>query len=198
MNSRGRQPTEKAWKPVRPLRGRTIDFPVTVGFTHGYSPLAASRPMGGAKMQFCHRAVAKPGINWAAMRKRKIIAIIAIVLFGMALTVFLLTRDTGPPVVVTGNFSVQDVAQIKGEVRRELWREVLPSFSKETIIELPRQARRAFTTHVGEIRSFNAASPGSSNKAIASIVVGKNYVIVYAFTNGPSGWRFDQNPLILH
>ncbi len=45
MNSRGREPTETSSNNLRPLRGRTIYDLLTVGFTHGYSHLAASRPV---------------------------------------------------------------------------------------------------------------------------------------------------------
>lgn len=44
MNSRRREPTEKRTKHIRPLRGRTVPNQPAVGFTHGYSRWAASRP----------------------------------------------------------------------------------------------------------------------------------------------------------
>jgi hypothetical protein len=43
MNSRGRQPTVSRQNQIRPRRGRTLRQHQTVGCTHGYSCLAASR-----------------------------------------------------------------------------------------------------------------------------------------------------------
>ena len=44
LNSRGRKPTVCVTNHIRPRRGRTCFQPPTVGFTHGYSSLAAPRP----------------------------------------------------------------------------------------------------------------------------------------------------------
>jgi hypothetical protein len=44
LNSHGREPMERRITHIRPLRGRTISDTPNVGFTHGYSGLAASRP----------------------------------------------------------------------------------------------------------------------------------------------------------
>jgi hypothetical protein len=74
-------------------------------------------------------------------RKRKIIIAIVLLLLGAGLVVFLLMRDSGPPVVVKGNFSAKDVADIKRAVRKQLWREAFPNFSKQSIAGFP-QGRR--------------------------------------------------------
>jgi hypothetical protein len=58
------------------------------------------------------------------MRRKRVFVIVLVMLFGAGLAMFLLTRDSGPPVVVQGNFSAKDVAEIKSVVKRELWHEV--------------------------------------------------------------------------
>ena len=132
------------------------------------------------------------------MRKRKVIVITTLALLGAGVAMFLLTRDSGPPVVVKGNFSAKDVTQIKSAARKELWREAFPDFSSYTIKALPRRTKRALTTRVSEIESLDWASVGSSNEAFASLVAGTNYVGNYVFTNDPTGWRLNPHVRIIY
>ena len=67
------------------------------------------------------------------MRRKKVIAIFALALLGAGFAYFLLTHDSSRPVVVKGNFSAKDVAEIESAVRREKWRETFPNFSWATI-----------------------------------------------------------------
>lgn len=156
-------------------------------------------PTGGDRVRFCHRAFARRAINWVAMRKRKIIAISAVALLGAGLVGFLLTRDAGPPVVVYGNLSAKDVAEIKSAVRRELWREAFPNFSWATVKELPRSVRRALKAHVIRITAWpQNATPGASVRIAdpygpERLGFGRSRVL--GVTNGPNGWGYS-GPII--
>jgi hypothetical protein len=131
------------------------------------------------------------------MRKRKVIAIIVIGLLVAGIGVFLLTRDTGPPVVVYGNFTTKDVAQIKSAVRREVWREAFPDFSWKTIKASPRSVRWALRRHLksisgpltvngttgAQVRLRGPEEPGASE-------LGSPHGFIV--TNGPNGWVFSR------
>jgi hypothetical protein len=137
------------------------------------------------------------------MHKRKVIVFVILAFLGAGLAVFLLTRDSGPPVVVNGNFSAKDVAQIKSAVRRELWRAVFPNFSWETVEASPGAMKKALNSHVATIEPMGANLPvevGESNSnlrqtsavAIMSPTGSSNswdeLHSIYFLTNGPSGW----------
>ena len=126
------------------------------------------------------------------MRRRKIIVISAVALLGAALVMFLLMRDTGPPVKVNGNFSAKDVAEIKSAVKRELWKEAFPNFSWNTIKALPRSIKRVVKVRV--IRIENGWSV--TGRPVARATIADPYYprdpdyswLEYPVTNGPAGW----------
>ena len=127
------------------------------------------------------------------MRKKKVSVIVALMLFGAGLAVFLLTQDSGSPVVVHGNFSAKDVAQIKSAVKRELWREALPNFSWATINALPRSVRRVTKVRIVFISGFNLWN----GTPVANVQIVEAHEpdrfqprYDYDFTNGPKGWTF--------
>ena len=123
------------------------------------------------------------------MRKRKvIIVIVALALLGAGLTLFLLTRDSGPPMVVQGNFSEKDVSQIKRAVRRQLWRETFPNFSVKTSKALPGMVKRALLTHVEYIQTCGVGLPNRKGALAwwSENAGGTGYVL----TNGPAGWSY--------
>ena len=122
------------------------------------------------------------------MKKRKFIIITVLSLLGAGLAVFLLTRDSGPPVVVKGNFSAKDVAEIKSAVKRELWHEAFPNFSKQSIMMFPRMAKRAFTTRVSEVGTMGWPKDAAKNDAYA-LLSANALGTAYFMTNGPLGWR---------
>ena len=137
-----------------------------------------------------------------ATRKRKVIIIVALALLGTGIAIFLLTRDSGPPVVVEGNLSAKDVAQIKSAVRRELWKEAFPNFSWATIKALPHSVKKALRSQVAEIRTenglLNPVQYSDSNTmryqavAFLSHTGSSNswdeFSFIYILTNGPGGW----------
>ena len=105
--------------------------------------------------------------HWKVMRKRKLIVITVLALTAAMLGVFLLTRDYGPAVVVQGNFSAKDVAEIKSAVRQQLWHEALPDFSMQTIRAFPQMAKRALTTHLISIEGIGSVG---SERPITSFI----------------------------
>ena len=123
------------------------------------------------------------------MRKKKVIVIIALVLLGAGLTVFLFTRDSGLPVVVEGNLSAKDVAQIKSVVRRELWRESLPNFSQATIKALPQSIRRVRKVQVVRISCFSWIN----GTQLARVAMTESHEPGWSqLPYGPGGWAFYQ------
>ena len=132
--------------------------------------------------------------NWPAMRKRKIIVIVVLLMLLVAgLAVFLLTRDSGPPVRVFGNLSAKDVEQIKRAVKRELWKEAFPNFSGATFRTLPRSIGRALRARVVDVEG------GRTNEAFVTMAdpynpeqygVGKWHELF--ITNGPDGWAYSR------
>jgi hypothetical protein len=125
------------------------------------------------------------------MRKRKVIAIIVVVVLAATLGVFLLTQDSGPPVVVRGNFSTMDIAEIKRAVRRQLWHEVLPNLSKQSIKAFPRMAKRAFAVRLVGVESWGTMTLNGSDKVILlarAKLSGNSGQKFYLLTNGPIGW----------
>jgi hypothetical protein len=126
-------------------------------------------------------------------RRKEVIVIVVLALFGAGLAVFLLTRDTGPPVVVKGNFSAKDVAQIKSAVRRELWREAFPNFSWATIKASPRSVRRVTKLRIFRITgftSFNGAPTARVQISEPDPWGAPRLAYDCDFTNGPNGWVF--------
>jgi hypothetical protein len=128
------------------------------------------------------------------MRKRKIIVTVAtLVLLGAGLAVFLLTRDSGPPVVVHGNFSAKDVAQIKSAVRRELWRVALPDFSWATIKASPQSVRWALKVRVRSISGpFAVNGTREAQVGLKGPEKPGGFILIsphgFIVTNGPNGW----------
>jgi hypothetical protein len=128
------------------------------------------------------------------------IVIVGLVLLGAGIALFLLTRDSGPPVEVYGNFSARDVAQIKSAVRRELWREAFPNFSWATIKALPHEVKRVPKTHITTVSRYGPLPDGAptalirismpfdatTSNALNSIAPG------YFLTNGPAGWSVER------
>jgi hypothetical protein len=126
-------------------------------------------------------------------RKRKVVVIIVLALLGVGLAVFLVTRDSGPPVVVHGNVSAKDVAQIKSAVRRELWRDAFPNFSWATIKALPRSMRRVQKVRIVRISGLTLFN----GTHLANVRIEEPHEegrfqppYDYDFTNGPNGWTF--------
>jgi hypothetical protein len=118
------------------------------------------------------------------MRKRKIIVVVLLVMLLGGASVFFLSRDSGTPVQVSGDFSAKDVAQIKSAVRRSLWREAFPGFSMQTLKALPGAVKRAWKTHVARIE-------GSEHEATAWLAgpgIETNEQFGYMLTNEPDGW----------
>ncbi len=148
------------------------------------------------------------------MPKSKLVVIIILALLEATLGVFLLTRDSGPPVVVQGNFSAEDVAEIKSAVKLQLWREAFPNLSRRTIQRLPWAARRAVSTPVISIESVvEGLNVGVGEKSSpfrttwTSNRVTQSYFMVnraafaclstnyrdsgFFLTEGPGGWSVD-------
>jgi hypothetical protein len=135
-------------------------------------------------------------IDQALKHKRKVVIIIALVLLGAGIAVFLLTRDSGLPVVVQGNLSAKDVAQIERAVRHELWREAFPNCSWATFKALPHEVKRVLKTRVTEV-SRAGPLPDGTARALARISEpfdattsnGMNSIAPgYLLTNGLTGW----------
>ncbi len=57
----------------------------------------------------------------------------------------------GSPIHVSGNLSQRDLIEIRSIVRRDLWRQVLPTFSWWTLRDLPRAIRSRAKEHVFSI-----------------------------------------------
>ena len=127
-------------------------------------------------------------------RKRKVIVIVVSALFVAGLAMFLFTHDSGPPVVVHGNLSAKDVAQIKSAVRRQLWRDALPNLSEKSIMAFPKGAKRAFTIHVSEIYPVVLSGTKGTRAAVA-LFSERSWQIGYCLTNGPGGWSFNRSVL---
>ena len=129
------------------------------------------------------------------MRKKKVILVIVLVFLGAGLAVFLLMRDSGPPVVVSGNLSAEDIAQIKSAVRRELWREALPNFSWAAIKSLPRSSRRVTKVRIVRISDFSFLNGTQLARVEITEPHEPGHIQMPDFidvTNGPSGWAFHQ------
>lgn len=121
------------------------------------------------------------------MQRRRFFVIGVLMAFtGILLAVWVLTRDSGPPVVVQGNFSARDIAQIQRVVRRRLWHDALPNLSKQSLMAFPGTAKYALNTHVFRIERWN--SPPGSARALFTTneLLSSGYVL----TNGPAGWRW--------
>jgi hypothetical protein len=126
-------------------------------------------------------------------RKRKVIAMVGLVLLAAGAAVFLFTRDSGPPVVVHGDLSEKDVAQIKSAVKRELWKEAVPNFSWATLKALPRSVRWALKVRLRSISGPSTVNGTTEarvglegpNKPGGLILISPHGFIV---TNGPNGW----------
>jgi hypothetical protein len=123
-------------------------------------------------------------------RKRKVIIIVALVLLGAGLAVFLVTRGSGPPISVMGNFSARDISQIKREVSREIWREGFPSFSMRAIKELPDTVKRDHETRIISI-GWRIPPSGSQKGQAYAIFSGTGGQFGCCLTNGTTGWRWD-------
>ena len=125
-------------------------------------------------------------------RRKKVVIVVLLILLVAGVAAFLLVHDSGPRVVVHGNFSAKDVTQIKSAVRRELWRESFPRFSADTIEELPRRVKTALKVHVIEISTaregFAKRIPRNKNGDAWARLSGPLEGRVYLVTNGPSGW----------
>jgi hypothetical protein len=147
------------------------------------------------------------------MRRKRVFVIILVMLFGAGLAMFLLTRDSGPPVVVQGNFSAKDVAEIKSVVKRELWHEAFPNLSGHMIKVFPYMVKRALSGHV--VRIETPAAPGSGRwigtpyggsnlyfpppvkaERAAYVFFGRSTDTFLIVTNGPGGWSFNRTILV--
>jgi hypothetical protein len=132
------------------------------------------------------------------MRKKKVIVIVVLALLGAGMAVFLLTRDSGPPVVVKGNFSVKDVAQIKSAVRKELWKKAFPNFSIKTFKALPHEVKHLLKTRVTQVSGYVPLHNGTAQALArtsetfdASTSNALNSLArTYFLTNGPNGWSY--------
>jgi hypothetical protein len=125
------------------------------------------------------------------MRNRRIAAVIVLICLGAGVAVFLLTQDSGPSMVVQGNFSAKDVAQIKSAVRRELWREAFPNFSWNAFKGLPHGVKLAFKAHVTLIQAIASTAPNGKTDFLATLSQpfdSSGLARSYILTNGPYGW----------
>ena len=121
------------------------------------------------------------------MRKRKIIVVVSLVLLLGGVGAMFLSRDSGPPVKVEGDLSAKDAAQIKRAVRRRLWHDVFPNFSKQTLKELPGMTRLAWTAHIIRIEGDQHRATAYFSGSGVGINIWRDG---YELTNGTTGWRW--------
>jgi hypothetical protein len=88
------------------------------------------------------------------MKKKRIIAVAALLLFGSLFWYF--CPRPAPPVHVVGDFSAEDIAAIKKVVRQERKKEILDCFSWNKVKDLPRAIRKYSTTEIVEIQRRDA------------------------------------------
>src|SRR5689334_12907147 len=122
------------------------------------------------------------------MRKRKIIIVVLLVMLLGGAGVMFLSRDSGPPIKLDGDFSAKDITQIKRAVRHRLWHDAFPGLSWQTLKALPGGVKSAWGTRIREI---------SGNPHIVTVYVSgpgrTNWWEGYALTNGPGGWAWSYN-----
>lgn len=141
--------------------------------------------------------------------KKKWIILISVVVVSLAGAVWF-NGGGEQPVEIKGDLSAKDVADIKGVVRRELRRRILPGFSMQNIKELPTTVKNFSRLRIRSIQLFTTGpsksllsvgggffvgwtTPGATSGA--SVIVSAYAAPVSAFrsqcfvvTKGATGW----------
>jgi hypothetical protein len=119
------------------------------------------------------------------MQRKRVILISILALF--TATVLWLALRPGPALVVEGTLSAQDIAAIKGVVRRELRHQIFASLSRSTITKLPANIRNLILGRVIHIEV--------SQENFAYVTLKRNYdrvfaeYISYQVEKRPEGWQ---------
>ena len=102
--------------------------------------------------------------------------------------------ESGPPVRVFGTVSERDVAEIRGRVRREIWRGILPRFDWWSITNLPTAVR---SRAAQRIRGITAQPDGTVEVWTCEDVKIKGDImfshgLTFKLRKGQNGWQITE------
>jgi len=119
------------------------------------------------------------------MKRKWGILLAAILLFALA-GILLTSAHHRRPMVVVGNLSAQDVAEIRKVVKADMWGRVFPGFSAAVLKGLAANIGAYVKYDISEITS---RSPNRAIVEVEKSAMGTQRPCEYALSKGPSGSR---------
>lgn len=124
-------------------------------------------------------------MNFAKNRKK---IVVALVLFLAAVGVCWLLTSRRAPMVVVGNLSQKDVAEITRAVHHQMWRNTFTRFSWKMLKELPGNVLRNATCHISGVY-------GEGGSAVVLVANSKSRPpTMFEAQKGEKGWMIFGGP----
>jgi hypothetical protein len=135
----------------------------------------------------------KSKLNFALKGKRIILILVVLVFLAAGFWAFSRPQKV---IVVKGDVSAQEVAEIKRAVRRDMARMILPNWSWASIKAFPSQAKWYFRKH---LESIEATRPGHAYVLITDPSEQPQLTMRYRYEviKGTNGWKAYQRIDIL-